>query len=433
MTTAEVKLWGRTVGAVSASGVGVPARFQYATAFARSGWDVAPLAMPRGPGVFEFPDLVGDTFRGLPGLLADSLPDLFGRLMLERWLQERNRSIRDMDPVEMLCLVGTRGMGALEFEPALGEDPTGRAVGVEDLSRLAELALEDRLAVQSSLAPDRPHGDTWRELFNSGTSAGGATPKAIIAWNESTGEVRSGEVTGERGFGHWLVKFDRGKKVNGIPLDDGAVEYAYSQLAGNAGIEMTECQLWPAGRRRHFMTRRFDRPPGEPKTHLQTLGALAHWDFRLGGTWSYEGAFAVVRRLGLPMADVEALFRRMVFNVLASNRDDHVKNISFMMDSGGRWALAPAYDLTYVYEGDGGEQYKHQMTVNRKVDGFKRADLLAAAANAGVAKARAAAIVDQVTEAVAGWRFVAEETGVSAARIEMIARKMREVRDYLTP
>ena len=423
MTTAEVKLWGRTVGAVSVPGRLAAATFEYAPEFLRSGWDVAPLSMPRERRVFDFPDLVGETFRGLPGLLADSLPDRFGRLLIDTWLRERNRAADDLDAVEMLCYVGSRGMGALEYEPALGDDPSSLAVQVEDLAQLAEAVLVDRRAIQGHVAAGLAGRDPWRELFHSATSAGGANPKAIIAWNEATSEVRSGEVTDQPGFGHWLLKFDRGR-------NEGAIEFAYSRLAANAGIDMAECRLWPTGRRRHFMTRRFDRLEGA-KLHVQTLGALAHWDFRLGGTFSYEGAFQIARRLGLPMADLEALFRRMAFNVFASNRDDHVKNLSFRMDDGGRWSLAPAYDLTYVYEGELGEMHKHQMTINGKVDGFNRADFLACAASTGLAKARAAMIIEEIREAVSGWRFVAEDAGVHERRVDIIAHRMRDIRDCL--
>ena len=423
MTTAEVKLWGRTVGAVSVTGPDATASFEYAPEFLRSGLDVAPLTMPLERRVFEFPDLVGQTFHGLPGLLADSLPDRFGRLLIDVWLQERNRSASDLDSVEMLCYVGGRGMGALEFEPAMGDAASGRAVEVEHLAQLAESALAQRRAIGGHLETGQPSRDPWRELFHSGTSAGGANPKAIIAWNQATGEVRSGEVTDEPGFGHWLLKFDRGR-------DDGAIEYAYSILAANAGIDMSECRLWPAGRRRHFMTRRFDRAADGGKHHVQTLGAIAHWDFLLGGAFSYEAAFGIGRRLGLRMADKEALFRRMAFNVFACNRDDHIKNLSFMMDRQGDWSLAPAYDLTYVLEGELDERHKHQMTINRKADGFKRSDLLNCAATAGLAKARAAAMLGEVRSAVAEWRFVAEDVGVAGPRIDAISRTLRAIRDH---
>ena len=213
-------------------------------------------------------------------------------------------------------------MGALEFEPVLGDGQTGRAVSIEDLARLAEQALASRGAIRGDRGDRQPQRDIWRELFHSATSAGGANPKAIVAWNESTGEIRSGEVVDDPGFGHWIVKFDRGGSVGGVARAEGAVEFAYSKLARLAGIPMAECRLEPAGRRRHFMTRRFDRTPDGRKIHVQTLGGLAHWDFRLGGAASYEGAIQVGRRRGLRMGDIETLFRRMVFNVLACNRDD---------------------------------------------------------------------------------------------------------------
>ena len=426
MTTAAVKLWGRTVGAVTAPGRNHPAAFEFAPEFVRSGWDVAPLTMPRQPGIFEFSDLVGETFRGLPGLLADSLPDRFGRLLIDVWLRARSRSAEQLDAVEMLCYVGNRGMGALEFEPVLGDVSRGRAVEVKHLAALAESVLENRRTLRGR-SRDESSMTALREIFRAGTSAGGANPKAIIAWNESTGEIRSGEVTDEPAFAHWLIKFDRSKEEGGVPKDEGAVEFAYSRLAARAGIAMAECRLWPAGRRSHFMTKRFDRTAAGHKIHVQTLGAVAHWDFRLGGTFSYEGAFSVARRLGLSMPGLEALFRRMAFNVFASNRDDHVKNISFTMDRTGTWSLAPAYDLTYVFEGELGEMYGHQMTINSKVNGFKRSDFLACAASASVARGRVRAIIDDVREAVVGWRSVAEDAGVRQRRIEVISRRMGDV------
>ena len=416
MTLARVRLWGRLIGAVSLAPGQAHAVFQYAPDFAASGIQVSPLVMPLGERPSSFPGLPLTTFHGLPGLLADSLPDRYGNALIDAWLARQGRAAASFDPVERLCYTGARGMGALEFEPSIGPaERRSRPVQVEALVRLANEVFQERAALGASLRePDR--GEALREILRVGTSAGGARAKAVIAWNRATGEVRSGQVQADRGFEHWLLKFDGVASGGGHDLGNsqgyGAVEFAYHTMARTAGIEMAECRLLEEGGRRHFMTRRFDRGPDGGKLHMQSLCGLAHLDFNAAGAHSYEEALLVIRRLGLPMADIEEQFRRMVFNVVARNQDDHVKNIAFLMDRRGTWSLAPAFDVTWAFNPAGAWTARHQMTLNGKQDGFVRQDFEACARAASMKRGRAREILGQVRDAVACWPAVAEDVGV---------------------
>ena len=369
-TLAEVRLWGRTIGAVALEDGQEAASFEYDRAFLRSGIEVAPLAMPLAPRVYSFPALSAGTFHGLPGLLADSLPDRFGNALVDAWLATQGRSPESFNAVERLCYTGTRGMGALEFAPASG--PRVRQASILHIDRLVELAsaaLRARDGLPGSFAADDRAG-ALRDILLVGTSAGGARAKAVIAWHPETNEVRSGQVRAGEGFGYWLLKFDgvsnnRDKEL-ADPQGFGAIEYAYYRMAIDCGIRMSECRLFEEGGRRHFMTRRFDRLPDGGKLHMQSLGALAHLDFNQAGAHSYEQALLVLRRLGRAPAEIEQLFRRMVFNIVARNQDDHVKNIAFLMDRSGTWSLAPAFDMTYSYQPEGKWTSSHQMTAKRE-------------------------------------------------------------------
>lgn len=365
---AEVRVWGRTIGAVSWDRARDCALFEYDAAFVSSGIEVAPLTMPLGAGVFRFPDLDRSTFHGLPGLLADSLPDAFGTAMIGAWLARQGRTSASFTPIERLCYTGTRGMGALEFAPATGPRPTqGTPLAIDALVQLASAILAHRDTLHGDFS-DTARDRALRDILRVGTSAGGARAKAVIAWNPSTHEVRSGQITPGDGFEHWLLKFDGVSGNKDRELDDpqgyGAIEFAYANMARAAGITMSECRLLEENGRRHFMTRRFDRTADGHKLHMQTLGAIAHYDFRLAGAYGYEQLLQLIRRLGLGMATVEEQFRRIVFNVVARNQDDHVKNIAFLMDKSGRWSLAPAYDVIYSYNPTGEWTSVHQMTVN---------------------------------------------------------------------
>ena len=414
---AKVQLWGRTIGAVSLDEGREVAAFQYAEDFARSGIELSPLVMPLSDRVYEFPALPRNTFHGLPGLLGDSLPDKFGNAVIDAWLATQGRTPDSFNAVERLCYTGTRGMGALEFAPVMGpKSRKASKIEVDALVRLAGEVLTHRGDLQGHFNVAGKE-KALRDILSVGTSAGGARAKAVIAWNRATNEVRSGQIAAGDGFDYWLLKFDgvAGNKDKELedPKGYGAIEYAYHLMARAAGITMSECRLLEENERRHFMTRRFDRLAAGAKLHMQSLCALAHFDFNQAGAYSYEQALLTIRQLKLPMAAVEEQFRRMVFNVVARNQDDHVKNIAFLMNQQGEWSLAPAFDVTYSYNPSGSWTATHQMTLNGKRDGFALADFEACAKAALMKRGRAATIIEEVREAVKHWPEFAAEAKLS--------------------
>jgi serine/threonine-protein kinase HipA len=422
-----VNLWGREIGVVSQAESSSTAVFQYDGTFARSGIQLSPLQMPLRPAPpYSFPALRFESFRGLPGMLADSLPDDFGHAVIDAWLARQGRSPDGFSAAERLCYIGTRGMGALEFEPVSG--PVADASVDVEVSALFELASEV-LAQREGLSTSflREREDAVRDIRMVGSSAGGARPKAVIAYNEATGQVRSGQAEAPEGFEHWLIKFDGvdSHREVGDAKGYGAVEYAYSLMAGAAGINMAETRLLADGERRHFMTRRFDRPSSGGKVHMQTLAALCHYDFRMDGAYSYEQALQAIRQLGLGPEDVEQQYRRMVFNIVGRNQEDHVKNISFLMDRHGDWSLAPAYDVMYAYNPAGRWTSRHQMTVAGKRDGFTLADLEACARAASLLKTLPRRILIEVTDVVADWPAFAADAGVPDAMVGPIGAAHR--------
>ncbi|HTI71842.1 MAG TPA: HipA domain-containing protein [Candidatus Limnocylindria bacterium] len=433
-TIAEVRLWGRTIGAVSLGEATGLASFQYDPAFVRSGIEVAPLSMPLSERIYTFPELPLKTFHGLPGLLADSLPDRFGNALIDAWLASQGRTAGSFNAVERLCYTGTRGMGALEFHPVAGPaDRRSKRIEIAALVKLASQVLSHRGDFKTRFAGAQGQS-ALKEILSVGTSAGGARAKAVIAWNRDTNEVRSGQLSAGEGFEYWLLKFDGVSGNKDKELEDpqgfGALEYAYSLMAKAAGVLMMECRLMEEGGRRHFMTRRFDRLGGGEKLHMQSLCALAHFDFNQAGAYSYEQAFLAMRKLGLPMESLEQQFRRMVFNVVARNQDDHVKNIAFLMDKRGRWSLAPAFDVTYSYNPKGDWTVRHQMSLNGKLDHFEMSDFLACAKVASLKRGRGAAIVDEVRDAVSQWQEFADVAKISR---EWRARIKRDHRLTFTP
>jgi serine/threonine-protein kinase HipA len=426
---ARVNLWGRTIGAVSMEDGRDHAAFQYDPDFAQSGIEVSPLTMPLSDRVYEFPALPKNTFHGLPGLLADSLPDKFGNALIDAWLATQGRAPESFSAVERLCYTGKRGMGALEFAPTLGPRPRKTTkIRIDALVELASEILTKRGELAASFG-GAAREKALNDILRVGTSAGGARAKAVIAWNRDTNEARSGQIEAGDGFDYWLLKFDGVSGNNDKELDDpngyGAVEYAYYLMARAAGVAMTECRLLEENGRRHFMTRRFDRLAGGGKLHMQSLCALAHFDFNQAGAHAYEQALLTLRQLNLPMAAVEEQFRRMVFNIVARNQDDHPKNIAFLMDKQGQWSLSPAFDVTYSYNPSGLWTITHQMTLNGKRDGFTMEDFDACAKASSMKRGRAEIIVEEVLSAVTRWQEFAAAAQVAIEWRDRIQRTHR--------
>lgn len=406
--SADVILWGKRIGCVVRR-EGVPyAEFEYDPDFVGYGIEPSPIEMPAASRIYRFPSLPEASFHGLPGLLSDSVPDKFGNAVIDVWLKTQGRAPGSLSPIERLCYTGSRGMGALEYRPSLfSEGDPDEAFQVDQLARLAADVLRSRREARTELVPGISR---YAPILRVGSSAGGARAKALIGWNEATGEVRSGQIALPPGYGYWLVKFDgiagNGDKDGDDAQGYGRIEYAYYLMAKAAGIQMTECRLWD---RRHFMTRRFDRTADGQKLHAQTLAALAHFDYNDPLRHSYEQAFRITRRIVNDIRAERELFRRMAFNVLAWNCDDHVKNMSYLMDRSGTWRLAPAYDECYAYNPNGSWTSGHQMSVNGKNTDVGRADLVAAGKVAGLGESVCRDIIDGVREAVCGWlRFAAE-------------------------
>ncbi|MGB5648546.1 MAG: HipA domain-containing protein, partial [Sedimenticolaceae bacterium] len=380
-TTARVLLWGREIGAVTWLIERELAVFQYTPEFTGSDMQVAPLTMPLQEAPYEFPALARETFHGLPGLLADSLPDKFGNRLIDAWLATQGRPPGSLNPVERLCYIGSRGMGALEFKPAIKGAPSKtHKIEIDALVDLANRVLDERISLEGKFA-GQDDQRAIEDILRVGTSAGGARAKAILAWNPRTGEFRSGQAPVGRGFSHWLMKFDgvHGNRDRELadPQGFGRIEYAYSLMAHDAGIIMQECRLHEEGGRAHFMTKRFDRRENGEKLHMQSLGAMRHYDFNHAGAYAYEQAIETIQLLSLPMEDIEQQVRRTFFNVLARNHDDHVKNIAFLMDKQGQWRLSPAFDLAYSHNPSGAWTSRHQMSLNGKRDGVGVEDLVA--------------------------------------------------------
>jgi serine/threonine-protein kinase HipA len=428
-TLARVDLWGTTIGAVALVEGEQVATFEYDGSFLPSGIELSPLMMPLSRRLYRFPNLSARAFHGLPGLLADCLPDSFGNALIDAWLATQGRTPGSFNAVERLCYAGRRGMGALEFNPATGPRADSSAsLHVDRLVALASDVLTNRTGVGGSLDPAGRAG-LLTDILRVGTSAGGARAKAVIAWNPKTNEVRSGQLNLGKGFEHWLLKFDgitsNKDKELADPAGYGAIEYAYHRMAVACGIEMADCRLLEEGGRRHFMTRRFDRTPAGDKVHMQSLAALAHLDFDQAGAHGYEQAAQVARNLGAPPAALEQLFLRMVFNVVARNQDDHVKNISFLMDRRGNWRLSPAYDVTYAYQPDGAWTSRHQMTINGQRDSFTRDDFKSAARAMFLKRNAAKEALQRITDVVSRWPDYAEEAGVNPHHRDRITPTLR--------
>ena len=427
-TVAKVSIWNTQVGAVAWDDNKGYATFEYDSTFLKKLWDLSPLMMPLeqaldGKRIFSFPALNKETYKGLPGLLADSLPDRFGNALIDAWLARQGRSADSMNPVERLCYTGKRGMGALEYEPVLSPftESSSGSLEIEALVHLAQNILSERknLSVNLTHGPD----EGLLDIIRVGTSAGGARAKAVIAYNPKTGEVRSGQLDNLKGFEYWIIKFDGVTNQElGDPRGYGRIEYAYYLMAKEAGINMSESRLFHENNRAHFMSKRFDRA-GNKKIHMQTLCALAHFDYNDPDSYSYEQAFQVMRQLKMPYPEMEELFRRMVFNVIARNQDDHTKNISFLMEENDSWHLSLAYDVTYAFDPENKWMKAHQMSINGKRTDIDKTDLIALSEKMNIKKAHE--IIGEVRSAVGKWKGVAKEAGVPPAQIKAIGQTFK--------
>jgi len=427
--TAIVRLWDENVGAVSWLNDRDFALFEYEPDFLKKGLDLSPIhmglaAVGQGDPVFSFPGLNRDTFLGLPGLLADSLPDKFGNAVIDAWLARNGRSSMDFSPVERLCYTGRRGMGALEFAPPVQPElDKPVALEIAELTHLAQQITHKRSSLDVTLDDSSRHNnEALTDILRVGTSAGGARPKAIIAMDDND-HVISGQADVPAGYDHWILKFDGVSDLElGEPEGYGRIEYGYYLMAEAAGIKMTRCRLLEEHGRAHFLTRRFDRQGGK-KIHMQSLCGLAHYDFNMAGGYGYEQAFAVMRTLRLSRAQAIQQYRRMIFNVIARNQDDHTKNIAFLMDQNGKWHLSPAFDVTYSHNPAGKWTNRHQMSINGKRAHFALADLLAVGDN--IALPRPGEIIREITDVVNSWPVFAREAGIKQQRISELARYHR--------
>ncbi|MGB3225583.1 MAG: type II toxin-antitoxin system HipA family toxin [Desulforhopalus sp.] len=426
---AYVKIWDQVVGAVTWNDKSF-STFEFDKNFLRKGLDLSPIHMPlagalRGDAIYSFRSrsTIGfDTFKGLPGMLADSLPDRFGNAIIDSWLQRQKRDIASFSPVERLCFIGSRGMGALEYVPCLNvklNEPV--PVEIEKLVELAHEVITERSRLNFDVTgDDSKNSESLAEILNVGTSAGGARAKAVIAISEG-GDIISGHLDLPSGYEHWLIKFDGVADIEpGVPQRDGRIEYGYHLMAKEAGIVMPTCKILEENGRAHFLVKRFDRLPDNQKVHMQSLCGLAHYDFNMLGAYGYEQVFGVMRKLRIPASEAEQLYRRMVFNVVASNQDDHTKNITFLMDKCGKWSLSPAYDVTYSHNPGGKWTSSHQMTINGKRGNFTREDLMTVGRSINLKKP--GHIIDEIIKIVRKWPEFAQKAGVSLKTGQVIAQ-----------
>lgn len=431
--TAFVKIWGQTVGAVAWDENQELASFEYEPKFKAHHIDLAPIKMPiaSNQNIFSFPELRSsknsefDTFKGLPGLLADVLPDKYGNQLINIWLAQNGRPENSMNPIEQLCFIGIRGMGALEFEPTqLKSTKRTFQVEINSLVAIAQRMLGKREEFETKLNKDDQRA--VMEILKIGTSAGGARPKAIIAYNKKTGQVRSGQTNSPKGFEHWLIKLDGVSDAQfGASKGYGRIEMAYYNMARDCGVKMMDSELLEENGRAHFMTKRFDRENGSVKHHIQTFCAMQHYDFNQVGNYSYEQLFQTMRILRLPYPEAEQMFRRMVFNVIARNCDDHTKNFAFRLKEGGNWELAPAYDMCHAYRPDSIWVSQHALSIQGKRKGIKKDDLINFAKAMNIKKSEN--IISEINSKVQNWNSYADEVHVNAKLRDSIKKTLLNV------
>lgn len=413
ITTAYINLWEERVGAVAWDANTQMASFEYDQKFITNNWEVAPLKMPisQAKQIFSFPDLVRNaTFKGLPGLLADVMPDKYGNQLINAWLAQNGRPENSLNPVELLCFIGTRGMGALEFEPVnFKSNQTAFSIEMDNLVKITQEVINNRQDFETNL--NQEEQKALLDVLKIGTSAGGARPKAIIAFNDKTGVIKSGQAKAPKGFTHWLIKLDGVSDSQfGASTGYGRVEMAYYLMAKACGIEMTECRLLEENGRAHFMTKRFDREEGDIKHHIQTFCAMQHFDFNNVNSYSYEQLFQTMRLLKLPYLQAEQMFRRMVFNVMARNCDDHTKNFAFRLRKNQGWELTPAYDICHAFRPGSEWVSKHALSINGKRSNISKEDIVTIAKSMNIKKG--AEIIQRTSEIIKKWTDFAEETKV---------------------
>lgn len=433
VTLAKVFLWGSLVGYVSWNEEGGFASFEYDNEFLNAPVEPSPLLMPKNRTLYSFRNLNVETFKGLPGMLADSLPDKFGNALIDVWLSTIGRDNQSFNPVERLCYIGERGMGALEFKPATYKLRIKNVpIEVAEMVQLASEILNHRKRFSSKLeiSNQKKLNESLTSLLTIGTSAGGARAKCIIAYNEKTGEVRSGQVETTEDFSYWILKLDGIQNNKDKELSDpkgfGNIEYAYYRMALDCGINMMESKLLEENGRFHFMTKRFDRNASGKKLHMQSLCAMAHYDFNMAGAYSYEQTFEVIRKVITENTRItlEQQFKRTVFNVITRNQDDHTKNIAFLMDQTGEWKLSPAFDMTYSYNPNGQWTSRHQMSVNGKREKFKIEDLIELGKKADLKNSQIKSIIEETKETVSQWKKYATEAKVTPALQKEIQKNL---------
>lgn len=411
-TTCEIFLWGTRIGIIHQDPSKPYASFEYDEKFCNSGIELSPIRMPLNRNIYEFPSLRGEPFYGMPGLVADSLPDKFGNAVIEHWLMMQGKSMADFTAVDRLCYTGKRAMGALEYVPSISDiQDIDENVNVNEMLKFASDVLTKRKTISLNAADHL----TYSQLVQVGSSAGGARAKALIAWNEKTNEVRSGQLSLGEGYDYWLMKFDNVSQNGDHGLEDKPeytlIEYAYYLMAKACGIDMNECRIYRSEGENHFMTKRFDRENGK-KLHMQSLGALAHINYQNPGLCAYELAAFYMRQIGLSYKEIEQFYRRMVFNCMAVNQDDHVKNVSFIMDKTGKWRLSPAYDITFSYNPQNKWLRAHQMTINGKTVGITGNDLLQAGKNMGIKERRIKEIIKETESCILRFSDFSEQAGI---------------------
>ena len=420
--TVKVKMWGSTIGYLHRQDNGLIG-FQYDENFIPSGIEVSPIKMPLSDLTYSFPTLPEETFSGLPGMLADSLPDKFGNIVIKHYLESQGRTEDSLTVLEKLCYTGQRGMGALEYEPAADIADINEVVDIDALTKIASDILSERENLNIKY-----DDNMLAQLMQGSSSVGGARAKTLIALNPETNVVRSGQINAGEGFEYWLLKFDgiannKDKDEEPDNKEYTRIEYAYYLMAKEAGIKMSECRLLKENGRAHFMTKRFDRKGARgEKLHMQSLCAIAHMDFNSPRIYSYEDTFSVMRQLQLPHVDFLQMYKRMLFNEYAKNYDDHTKNVTFLMDKKGIWSLSPAYDMTFSYSNMSTWVNAHQMLINGKADEITRDDFIKVAEKAGIKKTEAEKCINQVRDAVSKWVSYAEEAGLSLKNAERIQK-----------